>query len=194
MVSSILIVFGLISLLKFTAFKALWARGFDRATKQARSQEVNPELPTLAAAEINPEDGQDSSQLSASNLPASTLQPPILRQAGLFFLVSLVILATAGLFNLSGLSVISGFLPDWLGRFSLQGRPDAGFNAVFLLTIYEPLLVLAGLAGLAYTILDHKNLLKFTLGSWFAGLMILDLVMIGRPNGNIILPLIPLTF
>ncbi|MBI1881556.1 MAG: hypothetical protein HYR94_25525, partial [Chloroflexi bacterium] len=95
--------------------------------------------------------------------------------------------------NLSGLSIVSGFLPDWLSRFSLQARPDAGFNAVFLLTIYEPLLVLAGLAGLAYAILE-KDLLKQTLGGWFVGLIILDLVMIGRPNGNIILPLVPLAF
>jgi hypothetical protein len=143
--------------------------------------------------ETTPEDGQIVPHLPPSNLPSSIFHPPALRRAGIFFLVSLVILATAGLFNLSGLSVISGFLPDWLSRFSLQGRPDAGFNAVFLLTIYEQLLVLAGLAGLAYAILE-KDLLKQTLGGWFVGLIILDLVMIGRPNGNVILPLVPLAF
>jgi len=73
---------------------------------------------------------------------------------------------------------------------SLQGRPDAGFNAVFLLTIYEPLLVLAGLAGLAYIILE-KDLLKQILGGWFAGLIILDMVMFGRPSSNVILHLVP---
>ena len=44
--------------------------------------------------------------------------------------------------------MVAGFLTDWLGRFGLQTRPEAGFNAVFLLTIYEPLLVVAGLTGL----------------------------------------------
>jgi hypothetical protein len=104
-----------------------------------------------------------------------------------------VIFATAGTFNLQGLSGLSGFLPDWLSRFGGQGQADAGFNAVFLLTIYEPLLVLAGLAGLAYTLLE-KDLLKQTLAGWFVGLLILDAVMIGRPTGNVILALVPLAF
>lgn len=176
MVISILIVFGLLIALKFSTFKALWQQGVDRAG-QAGSQAVQ----AAAALEANPHDGKKTSP------------PTPLRQTGFFFLAALVLLATAGLFNISGLSMISGFLPEWLSRFNFQGRPDAGFNAVFLLTIYEPLLVLAGLAGLAYVILD-KDLVKQTIGGWFAGLMVLDMVMVGRPTGNVILPLVPLAF
>lgn len=201
LVMSVLIVFGLIIALKFSAFKALWLQGLDRSgAATVRIQEVPPAaLPPAATLEIDPADGQatpppPTSSRATSDPPSPPSDPYLsLRRAGLFFLVSLVLLATAGLFNISGLGVLSGFLPEWLSRFSLQGRPDAGFNAVFLLTIYEPLLVLAGLAGLAYVLLE-KDLLKQTLGGWFAGLIILDMVMIGRPTGNVILPLVPLAF
>ncbi|MBE7557217.1 MAG: glycosyltransferase family 39 protein [Anaerolineales bacterium] len=184
MVISVLIVFGLIIALKFSAFKALWQNGLDHLTA---TQATTPE------SQATSEDGQ-LSHLPTPNPQSPAPDPyPSLRHAGLFFLVSLVLLATAGLFNIGGLGILSGFLPEWLSRFNLQGRPDAGFNAVFLLTIYEPLLVLAGLAGLAYVLLE-KDLLKQTLGGWFAGLVILDLVMIGRPTGNVILSLVPLAF
>lgn len=184
MVISVLIVFGLIVALKFSAFKALWQNGLDRLTE---TQTALPENQTTS------EDGQ-LSHLPTSNPQSPTPDPYLsLRRIGLFFLVSLVLLATAGLFNIGGLGMLSGFLPEWLSRFNLQGRPDAGFNAVFLLTIYEPLLVMAGLAGLAYIILE-KDLFKQTLGGWFAGLVILDLVMFGRPSSNVILSLVPLAF
>ncbi|NJN97465.1 MAG: hypothetical protein HC875_26980, partial [Anaerolineales bacterium] len=191
----ILIVFGLIILLKFSAFKALWQQGVSRSTQAAVSETQSGSPPPTATPEINPENDQTPPQSSSSNLPSSTLGVHLspLRPAGLFFLACLVLLATAGLFNIGGLGMLSGFLPDWLSRFGLQGRADAGFNAVFLLTIYEPLLVLAGLAGLAYTLLD-KDLLKQTLAGWFVGLIILDAVMIGRPVSSAILPLVPLAF
>ena len=71
--------------------------------------------------------------------------------------------------------------------------PDAGFNAVFLLTIYEPLLVFAGLAGLAMTFV-RRNLLQITFSIWFVGLVILDILMAGRPNSHVILLVVPLAF
>jgi hypothetical protein len=207
LVISVLIVFGLIVALKFSAFKALWCQGLDRsAAAQIGIQEVPPAaLPRATTLAVDPDDGQAAPQPPTSNLPALRAEPsppewgagdeafhsPLLRRTGLFFLASLVLLATAALFNISGLGVLSGFLPEWLNRFSLQGRPDAGFNAVFLLTIYEPLLVLAGLAGLAFTLLE-KDLLKQTLAGWFGGMIILDMVMTGRPGGSVILALTPL--
>lgn len=184
MALSVLIVFGLIIALKFSAFKALWLQGLDHLT---------------ATQTALPENQATSEDSQLSNLPTSNPQSPppdpylSPRRAGLFFLISLVLLATAGLFNIGGLGMLSGFLPEWVSRFSLQGRPDAGFNAVFLLTIYEPLLVLAGLAGLAYVLLE-KDLFKQILGGWFAGLIILDLVMFGRPSSHVILALVPLAF
>jgi hypothetical protein len=106
-------------------------------------------------------------------------------------LVTLLLVATTFTFNLSGFGMITALLTDWLGRFGLQTRPEAGFNAVFLLTIYEPLLVVAGLTGLAFVLL-RQDLLGTTLAGWFVGLLLLDLIMGGRPNGSIILLLVPL--
>jgi hypothetical protein len=202
MIFSVLIVFGLIVLIKFPDFKALVSNQMPVVSSQitvTNIQENEAEsLSSPLPIETTQQDGQFPSQPPThSALPPVAGQVPnpqsALRTAGLVFLVSLVLFATAGTFNLSGLSVLSGFLPDWLGRFSWPGHPEAGFNAIFLLTIYEPLLVLAGLAGLAYTILD-KDLLKQTLGGWFVGLLILDALMIGRPTSNIVLALVPLAF
>jgi hypothetical protein len=161
----------------------LWAKGFQLA--QISAGAVHPvetaegeeaaSLPTKAQAAASP--GRWRS-------PAAPLY---------FFLFSLVLLATAATFNLGGLSAVSGLLSEWLSRFGPLNRPEASFNAVFLLTIYEPLLVLLGLAGLAYAILD-RDLLKEILSGWFIGTLILDIVMGGRPIGSSILPLAPLVF
>jgi hypothetical protein len=158
MAYSVLIVFGLITLIQLTAFQALWT-----------DQEAG-----------SSEDGEDKN-------------PANLRQAGIFFLITLVLLSSAILFNLKGLGVMATSLSDWLNRFTFQSQPDAGFNAIFLLTIYEPLLVLSGLTGMALVIL-RRNLLTIVFAIWFVGLLLLDVFMAGRSNSNVILPLIPLTF
>ena len=116
-----------------------------------------------------------------------------LRRAIIFFLVTLVLLSSAVLFNLKGVGVMATSISDWLRRFTFQPRPDAGFNAIFLLTIYEPLLVLSGLTGLALIIV-RRNLLTTVFAIWFVGLLLLDVFMAGRPNSNVILPLAPLAF
>ena len=116
-----------------------------------------------------------------------------MRQAGFLFVIALIVVATTATFNLSGLGMVTSFLGDWLSRFSFQTDPAAGFNTVFLLTIYEPLLVAAGLTGLAFVIL-RKNLLELTFAGWLLGLLLLDVAMGGRPNGSAILPLTPLAF
>lgn len=113
--------------------------------------------------------------------------------AGLFLLATFLLLATAGTFNLSGLGVTTGLLADWLGRLGLQPRPEAGFNAVFLLTIYEPLLILAGFAGLAYALLS-RSVLRQSFVGWFLGALTLDLLLAGRPFGAVALAVVPLAF
>ncbi|MBN1991732.1 MAG: glycosyltransferase family 39 protein [Anaerolineae bacterium] len=114
-------------------------------------------------------------------------------QAGIFFVVALVLFSTTALFNVSGLGVLTGALPDWFNRFSFAPHPEAGFNAVFLLTIYEPLLVFSGLAGLAITLV-RRSLLMVSFSLWFVGLLVLDVLMAGRPTGNVILLVTPLAF
>lgn len=165
MAYSILLVFALIALIKLPAFK---------------------ELVSGAIAET-----QANSAPPAAGEPGAGLAG--LRQAGIFLVVMLVLLATTFTLNMSGFGVVPNLLTDWLSRFGFQAQPAAGFNAVFLLTIYEPLLVLAGLTGLAYVLL-RRELLGLVLAFWFGGLLLLDLLMGGRPNGSIILLVVPLAF
>ncbi|MFN8457000.1 MAG: hypothetical protein U0401_20435 [Anaerolineae bacterium] len=184
MAYSIVIIFAIILMVRWAYFKELWQQGWVLARAS------QPE-PAIAAAAGNEENDQEVSAAAQNDLlgqPATPSLAPLY-----FFLLCLALLATAATFNLSGLSAVSSLLTDWLGRFSAQSRPDSGFNAVFVLTIYEPLLVLIGLAGLAYAILE-RDLLKETLASWFIGTIVLDVLMGGRPTGSVILPLVPLAF
>ncbi len=115
------------------------------------------------------------------------------QQAGLFFIVLLLILATAGTMNLGGFGVTTGLLTDFLSRFSLQPRLDGGFNAIFLLTMYEPLLLVTGLAGVSLAILS-QNVIRQSMAGWLAGALLIDLVMGGRPHGAAVLAVTPLAF
>jgi len=119
--------------------------------------------------------------------------PTGLKRAGIFLLVAVILLSTAATLNLSGFSIATGLPVDWLSRFGFTTTPESGYNAVFLLTVYEPLLVLAGLVGLAYALLT-RNLLQQIFVGWFVGVLILDLMMGGRPAGSVILAVVPLAF
>lgn len=179
MAYSVLVVFGVILLIRLPAFKA-------RISHAVR-------LSRAAGAAETKEKEADEQEETDSQPNGEEIFPPGVRRAGIFLLVTLLLLATTFTFNLSGFGMTAGFLADWLGRFGLQTRPEAGFNAVFLLTIYEPLLVVAGLTGLAFVLL-RQDLLGVTLAGWFVGLLVLDLIMGGRPNGSIILLIVPLAF
>lgn len=165
MAYSILLLFGLMALAHLSTLREMWA------DMMAEPESEENDL-------LSP-DGEDES------LPW--------RSAALFFGAATLLLATAALFNLSGLGQMAGLFVEWLGHFGLQTRPEAGFNAVFLLTVYEPLLVIAGLVGLILAAL-RRDALHLWLAGWFVGLLALDLLMGGRPTGHVILPLVPLAF
>ncbi len=178
MAYSIIVVFALIVLLRLADFRERWTQGARLAAEgEADSQKTE----TRSARRKSGEESENK----GLNLN--------FQQAGIFLAAALILFSTAATLNLSGFGVTTSLFSDWLSRFSLQTGPNAGFNAVFLLTIYEPFLVMAGLAGLAYAIFN-RNLLRLTFAGWFVGALILDLVMAGRPNGNIILSLAPLAF
>ncbi len=166
---TMLLIFGFVILLRLAQFKTLWHNAL---TLSAQRFEV--------AQAFNPHD---------NNL--FRLNP--LQKAGFFLLVALILLATAATLNLSGFGTTTSLLADWLSRFGFQSGVDTGFNAIFSLTIYEPLLVIAGLVGLAYALIN-RNLLQITFVVWFSGALLLDLVMAGRPNSSVIIALVPLVF
>ncbi len=172
---SLLIIFGLIVGLQHRRFSQLWRQGLALADP--------------ANAQPSPPTGDGAG--TPADEPARL--SPNVRRAGIFFAVALVLLTTAFTSNLSGFSVATGLFGDWLSRFSLEPRSDAGFNAVFLLTIYEPLLVIAGLIGLTFALLS-RDLFKLSLVGWFVGAVVLDLAMLGRPVSSLILTVTPLAF
>ena len=191
---SILLVFTLLVVIRLADFKALWARGLALSSPELGLDEAQDDL----AVDESPDDAAPQVEPTRPDNTAITENTGFalnddLRQAGIVFLVTLILLATALTFNLSGFGVVATFLFDWLSLFGFQTQPEAGFNAVFLLTIYEPLLVFAGFSGIAYAIL-RQDFTQLLLMIWFVALLLLDIVMGGRPNGNVILPLVPLTF
>ena len=160
-------------------------------TKDNHTVEAQPADVEASAADSHQGRARVKPQDQSGKL--STEQTAHLRQAAFFFGAALVLLSTAALFNLSGFSMLTASVGDWLNRFNLQAQSNAGFNAVFLLTIYEPLLVFAGLTGLTF-VLMHGNFPASILGGWFVGVLLLDVIMLGRPNSNAILALVPLAF
>lgn len=172
---SVILIFGLVGLANRSRFGAMAGQWLRQCQAVPASGQKNP-----------------SAENKAGNGRAIVL-PPDVRSAGLFLVAAVIVLGTGATFNIGGLGRITGFITDWLNLFGLATRPDSGFNVVFLLTIYEPLMVGAGLIGLAYVML-RKDLPGMVLAVWFVGLLLLDVFMGGRPNSSLILPLVPLAF
>ena len=134
---------------------------------------------------------QALAQMGDTNNKEVQTLPTGLKRAIIFFAVLLLLLATAGMLNLSGFGVTTSLFTDWISRFSLTPRADAAFSSVFLLTIYEPLLLIAGIIGATYAILS-KDLLRQSLATWFFSALILDVALAGRPAGSVLLTVVPL--
>ncbi|MDM8532492.1 hypothetical protein QUF63_15070 [Anaerolineales bacterium HSG25] len=177
---SVIVVFALLILIGMAIFfgfstqlAMLWISGL-----------VNPES-TMAEEEL-----PFSKEDVASEVITSTDRQNW-QQAGLLFLITLFLITTAATLNMSGFSVLTNGLTTWLGYFNLTAQPEAGYNAVFLLSIYEPILLIFGLVGLGYAMF-RNNLLGLAFGGWFVGLLLLDVLMGARPQGTVILPLVPI--
>jgi len=123
--------------------------------------------------------------------PQTNLSTSVWQQFGLYFVAILAVLATTAGLNFSGLGSVTTFLNSWLSYFSLQTQLNSGYNAVLLLALYDPLIFMFGLVGLGYAMV-RSDLLGLALGGWFVGLLLFDVLMGGRPNGAVVLPLIPL--
>lgn len=186
MAYSLLLVFSLIVLVRWSAFKTR-VEELISTDASARADQEDP-------ANIGDDADRSTQATATDDSLASESRETSLRNAAIFLLVSILVLATTATFNISGFSQIGNFVADWFSRFGFQTRPEAGFNAVFLLTIYEPLILVAGLTGLALTLTLHRNLLETIFAGWFIGILVLDFIMGGRPNGNLILAVVPLTF
>jgi uncharacterized protein (TIGR03663 family) len=199
MVYSMLLIFAGLVLIRLPAFQALWRSGAELAAQAgpAASDRLHETslnssdpyiLPNPAASVATPAADEPDETPALNEATQASLG-----QAGILLGVLLLVLSTAALFNLTGFGVMSGAIGDWLSRFSPEPRPDAGFNGIFLLTVYEPLLVFSGLIGLTLVIM-RGNLPATVFGGWFIGALLLDTIMSGRPNSSLILVVVPLAF
>jgi uncharacterized protein (TIGR03663 family) len=113
------------------------------------------------------------------------------------FLVAAAI-TTALFFNPGGLGAAVNLLGEWGRRFGspaaftyLEPRVVApNYPAVFLMGLYDPLVLLAALFGLAL-VLMRRRLVDLFLVWWFFGGLVLDLLRAGRSSGQVLLPLVP---
>jgi hypothetical protein len=82
-------------------------------------------------------------------------------------------------------------LTTWLLGFAPGMVAGGAYPAVFLLSLYEPLILLAGLFGLSVALM-RRRLIDLFLGWWFFGGIALDLLRSGRTDGEVLVTLVPL--
>ncbi len=111
---------------------------------------------------------------------------------GLVLVIGLVAVATGLLFNLGGLAATADLLTSWFLGFAPGMAAQGAYPAIFLFPLYEPLILLTGLFGLSVVLL-RRRLIDLFLGWWFFGGVALDLLRSGRTDGEVLVPLIPLT-
>jgi 4-amino-4-deoxy-L-arabinose transferase-like glycosyltransferase len=125
-------------------------------------------------------------------LAALRARPEGWSNLGVFLAVGLVAAATGLLFNMGGLAASADLLTAWLRGFAPTAGLPGVYPALFLLTLYEPLILLAGLFGVSAGLL-RRRLVDLLLVWWFFGSIALNLLRSGRTGGEVLLPLVPLT-
>jgi hypothetical protein len=106
--------------------------------------------------------------------------------------VGLLTIATALLFNLDGLGATADLLIIWLRGFAPTVAQSGVYPAIFLLTLYEAFILLVGLFGLSVSLM-RRRLFDLFVAWWFLGGIVLNLLRSGRTQGEVLVPLVPLT-
>ena len=109
-------------------------------------------------------------------------------------LVVALAIATAFLFHLRGVgAVVEQPVTWWRGFASGDVAASAAtvpYPAILLVSIYEPLILVTGLFGLALA-LQQRRRFDWLLAVWFLGGLVLDLTRSGRGPGDALLTLVP---
>ena len=115
---------------------------------------------------------------------------------GLILLAGTGVTATGFLLNLGGLGAMFDQFARWVGGFvpgagAASAVGEASYPAIFLITLYEPLLLVAGIFGMSFAIARRRPV-DWWLAWWFLGGIVLDLLRPGRGSGDVLVPLVPL--
>ncbi len=136
----------------------------------------------------------DKSYVASTREDLAALRAQAVRWGGLglVLIVGLLVIATGLLFNLDGLGATADLLSAWLLGFAPAMAASGPYPAIFLLSLYELLILLAGLFGLSVSLV-RRRLFDLYLAWWFLGSIALDLLRSGRTEGEVLVPLVPLT-
>jgi uncharacterized protein (TIGR03663 family) len=115
----------------------------------------------------------------------------LLRDCAALLVLIFVLVCTAFLLHLSGLQDGIDLFPAWLSAFQPQvgGRP--WHYHLQLLLVYEPLILVFGLAAVVY-LLRRRDLSSLFLAYWTTAAFLIYIVAGGRRPGDVLLIVLPL--
>jgi uncharacterized protein (TIGR03663 family) len=102
-----------------------------------------------------------------------------------------VLLSTAFGWHIEGFAAAANLLPQWLGEFIRWPNSLSASYPGLILVLYEPLILMTGLAGTALAVVRGSPFARFV-ALWSVVALLLTLVRPGRGPGDVLLTLVPL--
>jgi uncharacterized protein (TIGR03663 family) len=115
----------------------------------------------------------------------------LLRDCAALLVLIFVLVCTAFLLHLSGLQDGIDLFPGWLSAFQPQAGGHPWYYHLQLLLVYEPLILVFGLAAVVY-LLKQRDLFSLFLAYWSAVAFVIYIVAGGRGPGDVLLIVVPL--
>jgi uncharacterized protein (TIGR03663 family) len=123
---------------------------------------------------------------------AAREEKDLLKNSALVLAVVLVLVCTAFLLNFAGLPAALDFFPTWLAQLGPQPNSQPWYSYLQLLVLYEPLILVFGLIGLAYHYLRQRDILTIFLLYWTVAAAVIYALAGQKAPGNILLLVLPL--
>jgi len=115
----------------------------------------------------------------------------LLKNCGIWFVLIFVLICTGLLLHLSGLQDGIDLFTGWLSAFQPQVGGQPWYYHLQLLLVYEPLILVFGLAAVVY-LLRRRDLFSLFLAYWTMVAFLVYLVAGGRGPGDVLLIVLPL--
>jgi len=115
----------------------------------------------------------------------------LLRNCTALFVLIFLLICTGLLLHLSGLQDGIDLFSGWLSAFQPQAGGQPWYYHLQLLLVYEPLILVFGLAAVIY-LLKQRDLFSLFLAYWSAMAFLVYLVAGGRGPGDVLLIVVPL--
>ncbi len=115
----------------------------------------------------------------------------LLRDGAALLALIFVLVCTAFLLHRSGLQDGIDLFTAWLSAFQPQAGAHPWYYPLQLLIVYEPLILVFGLAGAVY-LLRRRDPFSLFLAYWSAMALLLSIVAGGRGPGDVLLIVLPL--